>query len=214
MSQPTYKSIKKKYYDIISVATRTKQVAHHVQQHDKVTMFDKIIKNNADKQIVVITKSKRKADELSAYLTAENIKAKSVHGNHRTSEQEAAAEAFNKSEIDVLITTDTILQTLSLTNVPMILSYDIPSQLENYFVRVGYLKEVGASIAFVSPEDQGQLASIELLMKQEIPQEEVEDFTATRPPRIDKSARSDKEKKKKPRHRKEKVKRVSRSKEV
>ncbi|MDO8454648.1 MAG: DEAD/DEAH box helicase [Sulfurimonas sp.] len=214
MSQPTYKSIKKKYYDIISVAIRTKQVVHLVSQHDKIAMFDKIIKNNADKQIVVITKSKRKADELSSHLAAQNVNAKAIHGNHRTSEQEAAAEAFNKSEIDVLISTDTILQTLNLTNVAMILSYDIPSQLENYFVRVGHLKEVGASIAFVSPEDQGQLSSIELLMKQEIPQEEVEDFIATRPPRLDKSARSDKEKKKKPRHRKEKVKRVGKQKEA
>ncbi|MCX6076129.1 MAG: DEAD/DEAH box helicase [Campylobacterales bacterium] len=208
MSQPTYKSIKKKYYDIISVATRTKQVAHHVQQHDKVTMFDAIIKKNADKQVVVITKSKRKADELSSHLAAENIKAKSVHGNHRTSEQEAAAEAFNKSEIDVLITTDTILQTLGLANVPMILSYDIPNLVENYFIRIGHLKEVGESIAFVSSEDRGQIASIELLMKREIPQEKVEDFTATRPPRIDKS----KDKKKKPRH--SKVKKESKSKEA
>jgi ATP-dependent RNA helicase RhlE len=212
MAQPIYKSIKKKYYDIISVATRTKQVAHHVQQHDKVTMFDIIIHNNADKQIVVITKSKRKADELSAFLTAENIRAKSVHGNHRTSEQEATAEAFNKSEIDVLITTDTILQTLGLANVPMILSYDIPSQVENYFMRIGHLKEVGESIAFVSAEDRGQIASIELLMKQEIPQEKVEDFVATRPPRIDKSTHVVKDKKKKPRHNRGKLKKESKCK--
>ncbi len=214
MAQPTYKSIKKKYYDIISVATRTKQVVHLVAQHDKIAMFDTIVKNNADKQIVVITKSKRKADELSSYLASQNVNAKATHGNHRTSEQEAVAASFNKSEIDVLITTDTILQTLNLANVAMILSYDIPSQLENYFVRVGHLKEMGVSIAFVSPEDQGQLSSIELLMKQEIPQEEVEDFTATRPPRMDKAARSDKDKKKKSRHRKEKVKRVGKPKEI
>jgi len=35
-----------KYFDHVSVAKRTKQVAYFVEQHDKTAMFEQFIKNS------------------------------------------------------------------------------------------------------------------------------------------------------------------------
>ena len=104
--ETTKKPSTKKYYDNVSVGKRTKQVVYFAQQNDKPAMFEHFIKNSDKKQTVVITKSKRRADELSAYLNAKEIKATAIHGNLRVQQIEEAAKAFNSSELNILITTD------------------------------------------------------------------------------------------------------------
>lgn len=206
MSEQNDKPTKKIYYDNRSVAKRTEQLIHLVEQHDKAAMLEHIINKNDNLQTVIITKSKRRADELGTYLKNQNINAITIHGNHRTEQYETAAAAFNAGEIKILITTDMILGSLNLTNIQLLISYDLPSQSENYFIRLSYLKELGKSIALVSPDEQGILDTIEFVLKIEIPEEDVENFTPTLSASVSKTLKSIKDKKKKPRHRTQKVK--------
>jgi len=209
MTEQTDKPTKKIYYDSRSVAKRTKQLVHLVEEHDKTAMLAQIIKNNDNIQTVLITKSKRGADELGLYLKNEDIKVTTIHGNHRTEQYETAAKAFNTGEINILITTDMILQSLNLTNIQLLISYDLSMQSENYFLRLTYLKEIGESIALVSPNEQNLLDTIEFILKIEIPQEEVENFTQTLSPSLSQIPKSLKDKKKKPRHRTQKIKKTT-----
>lgn len=197
---------KKKYYDNVNVGKRTKQVVYFSEQQDKAAMFEQFLKNTNKKQTVVVTKSKRRADELSKYLNAKDIKAVAIHGNSRTEQIEETAKLFNSAELGILITTDKILQSLELINIRTIINYDLPSEHEDYFSRLILVDEIGESISFVSEQEEGYLAMIEIRLKNEIPQEELEGFVPTV---SDKVAHSVKEKKKKPRHRKNKTKKVS-----
>lgn len=191
------------YYDPHSVTRRTKQSAYEVEQHDKTAMLTQILKNSSKEQTVIITKSKRKADEISAYLSTQNIDSTAIHGNHRADQLEAAAKAFNEGKLNTLITTDMILQTLNLTNIQQLINYDLPSDQKHYFSRVILLNEVGEALLFVSPDEQNYLDAIEFVLKQEIPQEEVKGFV---PSPLSSTNNKPKEKKTKPRHRKIKVK--------
>ena len=202
MSEETQIPVKKIYYDPISVAKRTKQIAYFVGEHDKPALLEQIIKNIGIKQTIIVVKSKRSADELSEYLKSKDFKATAIHGNHRAEKLEDTAKAFNAGELNILVTTDMILQSLDLTNIQLMLSYDLPSEAHHYLTRVGYLKEVGESIAFVSPEDDKSLVAIEFAMKADIEEGEVEGFTPTPHSHTSKV----KDKKKKPRHRKKKAK--------
>lgn len=200
--ETTKKSSKKKYYDNVNVGKRTKQAVYFVEQQDKAAMFEYFIKNSDKKQSVVVTKSKRRADELSAYLNAKEIKAMAIHGNHRAQQIEAAAETFNAGELNILITTDKILQSLELKNIETIINYDLPVEHEDYFSRLILVDETGESISFVSAEDEKYLAVIEMRQKNEIPQKELEGFTLKA---TDEAAHVTKDKKKKPRHRNKKT---------
>ena len=212
--KPTTKPVTKRYYDYVSVGKRTKQVAYFVEQHDKARMFEQFIKNSDKKQIVVIAKSKRNADELSKYLKAKDIPATAIHGNNRSQQIEEAAKAFNACEINILITTDMILKSLNLTNIQLILSYDLPLKAEEYFVRLAYVDELGESISFVSINEEKILQTIEFMMKLEIPQEEVTDFFPTSAPQGKRLGQHFKDQKKKPRHTKKKVRKESKKEEL
>jgi len=203
----------KLYYDSLSVARRTRQIVHFVAEHDKVAIFAQIIKNSANKQIVVVTKSKRKADELGAYLKTKDVKAIAIHGNHKTKEYEESSKAFNASELNVIITTDAILQVLSLSNIELIISYDFLLKVESYFTRLAELKEVGLAVALVSPEDENLLDTIELVMKLEIPKEEVKEFTPSSLSE-EKSVKPVKDRTKKPRYSRQKKRKIAKIKEI
>lgn len=185
----------KKYYDHVSIAKRTKQVAYLVAQHDKTAMFEQWLKNNAKKRIAILVKSKRSADEISKYLLAKGIGAMAIHGNHRVEQKEEASKAFNGSKINIIITTDMILKSLNLAKIEVIVNYDLPQNPDEYFVRLRHVDEIGEAIALVSKEEKTALEMIELMMKQEMPKEKMKDFAPTPPPQGKKSEPKTKEKK-------------------
>ena len=195
------------YYDPISVAQRTKQKLHLVNNRDKRDILVHILKNSEDVHAVVITKTKREADALSAYLNKQEIKTASLHGSKRAEENETSAKAFEEGELAVLITTDMILKSLELSNISHLISYDLPTEPEHYLSRMACLKEQGEAIALVSEEQEVELLDIERVMRHEIPEEEIEGFVPT--PESDITPQRTKDKKKKPRHRKQKRKAAS-----
>ena len=162
-------------------------------------MFEQFIKNNETKQTVVIARSKRSANALSLYLEAHNVKAIIVHGNHKQAQLHEAAQAFNSSKTNILITTDMIFKSLELTNIQVMVNYELPRMEDDYFMRLRYVDEIGESISFVTPEEEVSLQTIEIMMKMDIPQRQVKNFVPTS---LSEDIKPSKDKKKKPRHRK------------
>ena len=93
-----------------------------------------------------------------------------------------------------------ILKTLALENIKLVVSYDLPDVVQEYFNRLAFMKELGVAVALVSPEDEPFLDDIEYNMKKEIEEKEVDGFIATPKPK----QTIKKDKSKKPRHRKNK----------
>lgn len=191
------------YYDQRSVALRTPQSLYFVQEHDKMNLLGQLLNEHKKKQIVIVVKSKKKADALSQFLLSKAFQAKAVHGNHRQEQQQETATAFNEGTLTVIISTNMILKTLALENIELVLSYDLAEEVQDYYTHVAYMKEKGEAIAFVSPEDEPLLNEIEFNMKQEIEEKNLEGFVATSKPQ---QQGKKKDKKKKPRHRKSKAK--------
>ncbi|PHS31971.1 MAG: helicase [Sulfurovum sp.] len=191
------------YYDQRSVALRTTQSIYFVQEHDKASMLGLLLNDYKGTQVVVVVKSKKKADALSAFLNAKEFNTTAVHGNHRQAQQQKAATEFNLNSLNVIITTDMILKTLALENIKLVLSYDLPDITQDYYNRLAFMKELGVAMALVSPEDEPLLSDIEYNMKKEIEEKVLEGFVASKAPS---HAGNKKDRTKKPRHRRNKVK--------
>jgi ATP-dependent RNA helicase RhlE len=191
------------YYDQRSVALRTTQSVYFVEEHDKTSMIGLLLNDYKNMQVVIVVKSKKKADALSEFLISKEFNATAVHGNHREAQQKEVATKFNEGGLSIIITTDMILKILELKNIKLILSHDLPDDAQDYYNRLAFMKEQGVAMALVSPEDEGLLSDIEVNMKAEIEERTLEGFVAT-----DASAHTvkrKKDRKKKPRHRKSKV---------
>lgn len=190
------------YHDQRSVALRTPQSIYFVKEHDKMSMLGSLLNDYKQMQVVIVVKSKKKADTLSQFLASKVFNATAVHGNHRQTQQQEAASKFNAGTLHVIITTDMILKTLALENIKLVVSYDLPDVVQEYYNRLATMKELGVGMALVSHEDEPYLDEIEYNMKKEIEEKEVDGFVATPKPK----QTAKKNKTKKPRHRKSKVK--------
>lgn len=192
------------YHDQRSVALRTPQSIYFVKEHDKSSMLGLLLNDYKKMQVVIVVRSKKKADALSAFLISKEFNVTAVHGNHRQSQQQEAATKFNLGTLNIIITTDMILKTLELENIKLFVSYDLPDTPQDYYDHLALMKELGVGIALVSPEDEPLLNSIEDNMKKEIEEKTLEGFVASATPTH--TSKTKKDKKKKPRHRKNKVK--------
>ena len=191
------------YYDQRSVALRTTQAVYFVKEHDKTAMIELLLNDYKEMQVLIVVKSKKKADALSQFLISKEFNATAIHGNHREAQQKEVATKFNSATVNIIITTDMILKTLDLENIKLVLNHDLPNDEQEYYNRLALMKELGISIALVNPEDEAFLSEIEHNMKQEIEEKVLEGFIATETPMHTK-----KDRKKKPRHKRNKVKKV------
>ncbi len=187
------------YHNQRSVALRTTQSICFVQEHDKTVMLALLLKDYKKKQVVIVVKSKKTADALSKLLNSKAFNATAVHGNHRQSQQQEVASKFNDTSLHIVITTDMILKTLALENIKLLVSYDLPDDIQEYYNRLATMKEQGVGMALVSSEDEPLLDDIEYNMKKEIDEKEVEGFVASKAP--NKKNKQKKDRSKKPRHR-------------
>ena len=194
------------YHDQRSVALRTTQSVCFVQEHDKTSMLGLLLNDYKGQQVVIVVKSKKKADALSAFLISKEFNARAVHGNHRQEQQQEAASKFNLGTLNIIITTDMILKTLELENIKLVVNYDLPDTPQDYYNRIALMKELGSAMALISPEDEHLLDDIESNMKKEIEEKVLEGFVASDKPK--QTVNSKKDKIKKPRHRKNKVKKA------
>lgn len=213
MPEQTDQPTQKIYNDPISVAKRTQQRLYYVADHDKARMLVHIIKKSELRRCVVVTKTKRDADRLSTYLKEQDIRATAIHGNRREQENEAAVKVFKESGLDILITTDMILQSLALNDITCIISHDLPTEPKHYLSRLGYLSASGEGIAFIDLKEERELFDIQRVMRQDIEQEELEGFIPTSKTDDNASSQDKRTQKKKPRHRKQRKKSDSKVKE-
>jgi ATP-dependent RNA helicase RhlE len=69
---------------------------------------------------------------------------------------------------------------LDITNLPYVVNYDMPGVPEDYIHRIGRTGRAGVSgiaVSLVSPDEKPYLKTIEHLLEQKIPREEVEGYT-------------------------------------
>ena len=134
-------------------------------------------KRQADaKQVIIFTKTKITASRLSRSLEREGLAADAIHGDKTQQERIKALDGFKAGTITALVATDVAARGLDISELPMVINYEIPSAPEDYVHRIGRTGRAGASgiaISFVSPEEEKYMVEIEKLIKRQITRETV-----------------------------------------
>lgn len=150
------------------------QKAYAVDQRSKEALLSQLLKAEADKQVIVFTKTKITANRLSRALVRDGISADAIHGDKTQKERIAALDAFKADTIKVLVATDVAARGLDITDLPMVINYEIPSAPEDYVHRIGRTGRAGASgvaVSLVAEDEEKYFEEIEKLIKKSIPRE-------------------------------------------
>lgn len=152
------------------------QKVYQVAQSDKEALLIQLLKAAEAKQVIIFTKTKITASRLSRSLEREGIAADAIHGDKTQQERIKALDAFKAGTCTALVATDVAARGLDITELPMVINYEIPSAPEDYVHRIGRTGRAGASgiaISFVSPEEDKYMVEIEKLIKRQISKEVV-----------------------------------------
>ena len=153
------------------------QQVYQLAQSDKQAFLTQLLLKDDAKQVIVFTKTKITASRLSRALQKEGISADAIHGDKSQKERIEALDAFKAGKITVLVATDVAARGLDISDLPMVINYEIPSAPEDYVHRIGRTGRAGASgvaISFVSEDEEEYLANIEKLIKKTLIKEKAE----------------------------------------
>ena len=161
-----------------ATAENVSQKVYSVEQTKKQAFLTQLLKNEAGQenvgQVIVFTKTKITASKLSRALQKEGIAADAIHGDKSQKERIEALDAFKAGKVTVLVATDVAARGLDISDLPMVINYEIPSAPEDYVHRIGRTGRAGASgvaISLVSEDEEKYFTEIEKLIKKSVPRE-------------------------------------------
>ncbi len=169
------------------------QKVYQVAQSDKEALLVQLLKEADAKQVIIFTKTKITASRLSRNLAREGIAADAIHGDKSQQERIKALDAFKAGTVMALVATDVAARGLDISELPMVINYEIPSAPEDYVHRIGRTGRAGASgvaISFVCEDEEKYLVEIEKLIKRQITKEVIALNKPSRSPRSTRASSS------------------------
>ncbi|MBC06800.1 DEAD/DEAH box helicase [Thalassospira sp.] len=169
-----------------SVTERVTQRGMFVKRHDKTKLLVQLLNRDEVERVLVFTKTKADADELSFQLRDEDIDSDAIHGDKQQRIRQKILRNFRNGRFPVLIATDVAARGIDVPGITHVINYDLPQDPESYVHRIGRTgrgSAEGIAISFCEPRDIRLLRNIERIIKQDVEIDEDHEFHAAPPPR-------------------------------
>ncbi len=147
----------------ITVAAITQRY-YLVHESDKLAALSRLLETEATANVLIFTRTRVRAADLAADLTARGFQAEALHGDMGQAARETTMQRFRQSKVNVLVATDVAARGLDIDDVSHVINYDIPWDAESYVHRIGRTGragKAGAAITLVTPRERRQLRNVE-----------------------------------------------------
>ena len=153
------------------VAKNIARAVAFIEMDDKRFFLEDMIKNNAEKKILVFVRTKVRAERVKKAMERVEIISDTIHSDKVQEAREQTMRAFRKGDLKVLIATDVSARGIDIQNVEYVINYDLPESSENYVHRVGRTgrgNQKGKAMSFCSSDEVELLAEIEKNLEKSI----------------------------------------------
>ncbi len=147
---------------INEIVVRTRSERHKYQE------LERILRENADRKIIVFVRMRKDAKEVAHQLMRKGFNVSALHGDMTQRRREEVMRRFRNGEIRVLIATDVASRGLDIEGVSLIINFHLPEDPRVYTHRIGRtgrLGREGTAISLVSPAEKRNLWRIKLHRK-------------------------------------------------
>jgi superfamily II DNA/RNA helicase len=146
--------------DPITISIKSRDTAASVMQDvvrvsgdaGKVEALHEILLKPEYAKVLIFREMKRHVDGLADELVKRGFKALALHGDMHNRERERAVRALEGGKVQVVIATDVAARGLDISDINLVVNYDIPNNYETYVHRIGRTgrgTKLGHALTFV-----------------------------------------------------------------
>ena len=162
-----------------AAAHTVEQVLHPVDKRRKSELLQHLVKANGWSQALVFSKTKHGANKLTRDLVKIGVRAAAIHGNKSQAQRTKALEDFKRGKVEILVATDIASRGIDISELPMVINFDLPHVPEDYVHRIGRTGRAGTTgnaISLVCADESKQLRDIERVINKPLERVEIEGF--------------------------------------
>lgn len=155
-----------------ATAEKVEQGIYFVAKNDKSKLLVHLLQTENKGATLVFSRTKHGADKIVKILLKNDISAAAIHGNKSQVQRQKALSAFKDGKMNVLVATDIAARGIDVSDMPLVINYDLPNVSETYVHRIGRTgraKASGTALSFCDQEEKAYLKDIQKLIGQQVP---------------------------------------------
>ncbi len=161
-----YNPAKVEVTPVSSAVETIEQHLYFVEKPQKNDLLITVLEKEQGKSVLVFSRTKHGADKIARVLNKKGICCEAIHGNKTQGARQRALSNFKLGKTRVIIATDIAARGIDITNLEMVINYDLPDVAETYVHRIGRTGRAGKSgtaLSFCSQEEQTMVKDIQKL---------------------------------------------------
>ena len=142
---------------VSSIKAAIDQSVYVVEPLEKVTVLLNVLRNHSGNQCLLFTRTKHGANKLVQKLEKQGVTAAAIHGNKSQSARQRALADFKSHAIQVMVATDIAARGIDIKELPLVINFDLPNEVETYVHRIGRTGragQTGQAISFCTQSEQ------------------------------------------------------------
>ena len=151
---------------VASTVDTVEQRIYFVEKPEKKKLLVDVLRQEEDRSVLVFSRTKHGADNISRILKKAGIQSEAIHGDKSQGQRQRALTDFKSGKIKVMVATDIAARGIDIDQLGMVINYDLPDVPETYVHRIGRTGRAGHSgkaLTFCSQDEHMMVRDIQKL---------------------------------------------------
>lgn len=159
----------------------TNNVTHELffcKHESKMALLKTVLEKHVGSTLI-FSRTKHGARRIAERIRKMGHTASEIHSDRSLSQRLAALSGFKTGKFRVLVATDIAARGIDVTNIELVINYDLPDSPEDYVHRIGRTgraSRFGHAISFATPNQKFDVRLIERLIKKPLPVSKLPDL--------------------------------------
>lgn len=160
--------------EVAPAGSTTEQVEQElfvVPRDQKMALLSKLL-SEYHGTVLVFSRTKHGAKKIASTISKLGHRAAEIHSNRSLNQRRDALEGFKNGRYRVLVATDIAARGIDVTEIELVINFDLPDNSEDYVHRIGRTGRAshsGKAISFACPEQRRDVQAIEKLINLRLP---------------------------------------------
>ena len=154
---------------IIPLSSATDMIEQHlyyVERQKKNQLLISLLKQELKKSVLIFSRTKHGADKIARILNKNRIDCEAIHGNKSQGARQRVLSNFKLGRTRVIVATDIAARGIDISDLELVINYDLPDVAETYVHRIGRTGRAGkrgTALTFYSQDEQIMIRNIQRL---------------------------------------------------